>query len=70
MGQLCYVCKTKSSCTAFDGVCAPKDTVELFIVGVRQIKIQKHLLHLVKIFSSLLKKDLVELTQIKVGATA
>ena len=68
--QLRHIGKTKGGSTTFDRMGAAKNTVQLFIVGVAQIKVEQHLLHLIQIFASLLEENLVELAQVEIGACA
>ena len=65
--QFRHIGKTKRGRTALDRVSAAKNTVELFIVGLRQIQIEQHLLHLIEIFCCLFKKDLIELGQVEIA---
>ena len=46
---------------------AAEDAVELFIVGLRKIQIEQHLLHLIEIFRGLFKEDLIKLGQVKIA---
>ena len=64
--QLCDIRKTEGCRTAFDGVRTTEDAIELFIIGLAQVQVQQHLLHLVEVFTSFFKEDLIELGQVEV----
>ena len=70
VGQFGDVRKTEGCGPTFDRMGAAEDAIELFIVGVAQIQIEQHLLHLVKVLARFLEKDLIELAQVEVSACA
>ncbi|MPM65408.1 hypothetical protein SDC9_112304 [bioreactor metagenome] len=50
---------------ALDRMRATEDRVELLIIGVGQIHMQQHVLHLFEVLGRLVKEDLVELTEVE-----
>ena len=70
VGQLRYVGKTKRGRSALDRMGAAEDAVEFLIIRGAQIEIEQHLLHLVEVFTGLLKEDLVELAQVEICTCA
>ena len=61
MGQLRDIAEAEGGGAALDRVGAAEDAVEFFVIGLLQVQIQQHLLHLVQILGRLLKEDLVKL---------
>ena len=59
--QLGHIGESEGSRSTFDGMGATEYAVELLVVGLLQIQIEQHLLHLVQILGRLLKEDLVKL---------
>lgn len=65
VGQFGHIGKSKRRSSTLDRVSTTENGIELFVVRSFEIQIQKHLLHLIQVFSGFLKENLIKLGQIK-----